>query len=623
MGSCHVFEMQRTTQKRQIASQLVHRGSRCFHGGGRGQRHVLYLGEINDSQQAAWQKSIDVLSEGESEPQQVALFPSDRVGVASTVPQIQIYLDALTLHRPRQWGACWLALEVWSQLGLDEFWRERLARSRKGTRWDLVLTTLAIYRWLSPGSEWRLHREWFERSALGDLLGQDCRLAGDDTLYRCHDRLLAHKADLFRHLQERWRDLFNAQFDVLLYDLTSTYFESDPPESKEGLRRFGYSRDKRSDCVQVVIALIVTPEGFPLGYEVLSGNTADNTTLQTMLEKIEKQYGKAERTWLMDRGIPTEEALAAMRTSTPPTRYLVGTPKGRLSKLEQELAKLPWHEARPGVSVKLLPQEGELYVFAQSDDRIAKERSMRRRRLKKLWARLRTLQNQKLTYKDLLMKLGAAKSEAGHCWRAVEVTYPKPPSAKAAKAGGKAIAKARATAAGEVRESPARNGDFHLLLESQATCGRCASAKAATSCAATLLETDPAALWQHYITLTQIEEAFKNLKGDLGVRPIFHQKDHRIEAHIFIAFLAYCLHVTLGRRLHALAPGLTPRAVLEKFASISLLDVQVPTTDGRTLMLTRHTQPDRETQLLLEKLKLTLPAQPPPKITAPATSKNK
>ena len=598
--------------------------ARCLHGGARVQRHVLYLGEINDSQQAAWQRSIAVLGEGESEPQQVALFPADRVGVASTVPQIQIHLDALTLHRPRQWGACWLALEVWSQLGLDEFWRERLARSRKGTRWDLVLTTLASYRWLSPGSEWRLHREWFERSALGDLLGQDCRVAGDDTLYRCHDRLLAHKAYLFRHLQERWRDLFNARFDVLLYDLTSTYFESDPPESKEGLRRFGYSRDKRSDCVQVIIALIVTPEGFPLGYEVLSGNTADNSTLQTMLEKIEKQYGKAERTWLMDRGIPTEEALEAMRTSTPPTRYLVGTPKGRLSKLEQELAKLPWQEARPGVSVKLLPQEGELYVFAQSEDRIAKERSMRRRRLKKLWSRLRTLQNQKLTYKDLLMKLGAAKSDAGNCWRAVEVTYPKPPSAKAAKARG--TAKAKSANAGGTTEAKAAKADSGIVTFTfslnRGHLRQMRRREGRYLLRSNLLETDPAALWQHYITLTQIEEAFKSLKGDLGVRPIFHQKDHRIEAHIFIAFMAYCLHVTLGRRLHALAPGLTPRAVLEKFASISLLDVHLPTTDNRTLMLTRHTQPDRETQLLLGKLKLTLPTQPPPKITAPATSKN-
>ena len=577
-------------------------------GGQSVQRHVLYLGEINDSQQEAWQKSIEVFTEGESEPRQVALFPEDRVGAASSVPQIQLKLSGLSLHRPRQWGACWLALELWRELGLDEFWRERLVESRKGTRWDLVLTTLSIYRWLDPGSEWRLHREWFERSALGDLLGGDYRLAADDTLYRCHDRLVEHKAALFTHLQERWRDLFNAQFDVLLYDLTSTYFESDPPEDPEGLRRFGYSRDKRSDCVQVVIALVVTPEGFPLGYEVLRGNTADNTTLAAMLEKIESQYGKAQRTWLMDRGIPTEEVLETMRTSKPPGRYLVGTPKGRLSKLEQDLAKLPWQEARPGVEVKLLPQEGELYVFAQSKDRIAKERGMRRRRLKKLWERLQSLQAQKLTYDELLMKLGAAKAEAGHCWRALEVTLPEPPAkvrrSKKVQPAGKRKKPQRALVTfqfrldrAQLRQMYRREGRY--LLRSNLT------------------ETDPAALWQHYITLTQIEEAFKNLKGDLGVRPIFHQKDERIEAHIFVAFQAYCLHVTLGRRLHALAPGLTARAVLEKFASISLLDVHLPTTDHRTLLLTRHTQPDADTQLLLEKLKLQLPPQPPPKITAP------
>ena len=582
--------------------------NRRVHGGQSVQRHVLYLGEINDSQQAAWQKSIAVFTEGEREPQQVALFPEDRVGAASTVPQIQLKLAELSLHRPRQWGACWLALELWRELGLEEFWRERLVESRKGTRWDLVLTTLAIYRWLDPGSEWRLHREWFERSALGDLLGGDYRLAAADTLYRCHDRLLAHKAALFTHLQARWRDLFNARFEVLLYDLTSTYFESDPPEEQDGLRRFGYSRDKRSDCVQVVIALIVTPEGFPLGYEVLSGNTADNTTLSAMLEKIQSQYGQAERTWLMDRGIPTEEVLEMMRASTPPGRYLVGTPKGRLSKLEQDLAKLPWQQARPGVEVKLLPQEGELYVFAQSADRIAKERSMRRRRFKKLWTRLQTLQGQKLTYNELLMKLGAAKAEAGHCWRAVEIVLPEPSTKASSNKTTKTARKAKKPKPelvtfqfrldrARLRQMYRREGRY--LLRSNLT------------------ESDPATLWQHYITLTQIEEAFKNLKGDLGVRPIFHQKDERIEAHIFVAFQAYCLHVTLNRRLHALAPGLTARAVLEKFASLSLLDVQLPTTDGRTLHLTRHTQPDQETELLLAKLKLQLPPQPPPRITAP------
>jgi transposase len=568
--------------------------SRRVHGGGVVQRHLLYLGEINDSQQAAWQKSIAIFAEGEEEPQQVALFPEDRVGASTQVPQIQLKLQEITLHRPRQWGACWLALALWRELRLDQFWREKLPPSREGTRWDLVLTTVAIYRWLDPGSEWRLHREWFERSALGDLLGQDCRLVADDTLYRCHDLLLTHKTALFTHLQERWRDLFNARFEVLLYDLTSTYFEGVPPE-REGLRRFGYSRDKRSDCVQVVIALIVTPEGFPLGYEVLTGNTADKTTLKGMLEKIEKQYGKAERTWLMDRGIPTEEVLEEMRTSTPPVRYLVGTPKGRLSKLEKDLAAQPWQAARPGVAVKLLPQEGELYVFAQSDARVAKERSMRLRRIRKLWARLKTLQAQALTYKDLLMKLGAARSEAGLCWGAVEVTVPEPP-AKAQKANPATFS----FRFNRKRLRQMRRREGRYLLRSNLT------------------ESDPAALWQHYMTLTQIEEAFKSLKGDLSVRPVSHQKDERIEAHIFVAFLAYCLHVTLGRRLHALAPGLTARAALEKLSAISMIDVHLPTTDGCTLQLSRYTQPEKETQMLLEKLKLELPSQPPPKITAPA-----
>ena len=566
------------------------------HGGGVVQRHLLYLGEINDSQRAAWQKSIAVLADGETEPRQMVFFPEGRVGDSTGAPQIQLRLHELTLHRPRQWGACWLALEFWKELRLDEFWQEKLPPSREGTRWDLVLTALTVYRWLDPGSEWRLHRQWFEQSALGDLLAQDCRLVADDTLYRCHDLLLAHKNALFAHLQERWRDLFGAKFDVLLYDLTSTYFECDPPE-EDGLKRFGYSRDKRSDCVQVVIALIVNLEGLPIGYEVLSGNTADKTTLKGMLEKVEKQYGKAERTWIMDRGIPTEATLEQMRASDPPVRYLVGTPKGRLNKLEKDLAKLPWHQARPGVAVKLLPREGELYVFAQSQARIAKERAMRRRRLKKLWARLGALKKSELTYKDLLMKLGAAKVAAGLCWKAVEITLPEAPS-KAQK--DKPVTFSFALNKARLRQMCQREGRY--LLRSNLT------------------ESDPAALWQHYITLTQIEEAFKNLKGDLGVRPIYHQKDKRIEAHIFVAFLSYCLHVTLGRKLHALAAGLSARSVLEKFAAVSMLDVHLPTTDGRILKLTRFTQPDKETQLLLKKLKLELPPQPPPKITAHAVA---
>ena len=280
---------------------------------------------------------------------------------------------------------------------------------------------LVAYRLLSPGSEWRLHRHWFEHSALRDLLGADEGLADIHTLYACHDRLLEHKRALFDHLVGRWRDLFNVEFDVLLYDLTSTYFEANPPFDDEDKRRYGYSRDKRPDCVQVVIALVVTPEGLPLAYEVLPGNTADKTTLRDFLDRIERQYGKARRVWVMNRGIPTEATLEEMRRAEPPVNYLVGTPKGRLSKLEKDLLLKPWQDARPGVQVKLLPQDGELYVFAQSADRIAKERAMRTRQLKRLWARLKQLSGMTLTHKELLMKLGAARSQYPSGWRLLEI----------------------------------------------------------------------------------------------------------------------------------------------------------------------------------------------------------
>jgi len=307
------------------------------------QRHVLYLGEINDRQESAWKKSIEVFADGELSPRTIALFPADRACEAEAGADIvRVKLSEMALRRPRQYGACWLACHLYQELGLDRFWGERLPPSRKGTRWDLIVQTLVAYRLVDPGSEWRLHREWFERSAMGDLLGADfAALAEAHKLYACHDLLLAHKAELFEHLAQRWRDLFNAKFDVLLYDLTSCYFESEPPFPEDDKRKFGYSRDKRPDCVQVVIALVVTPEGFPLAYEVMPGNTSDRTTLRDFLAKIEKHYGRAQRIWVMDRGIPTEEILQQMRESTPPVLYLVGTPKGRLTQLEEKLAALP------------------------------------------------------------------------------------------------------------------------------------------------------------------------------------------------------------------------------------------------------------------------------------------
>src|SRR5919106_5084835 len=303
----------------------------------------------------------------------------------------------MELHRPRQWGACWLACLLYEQVGLDQFWKDRLPDSREGTCWQHILQTLVCYRLIDPGSEWRLHRLWFDQSAMGDLLSEDYSLVEKNALYRCLDKVLEHKQALFSHLTERWQGLFAAKFDVLLYDLTSTYFESSQPSDEKDKRRYGYSRDQRPDCVQVVLALIVTPEGFPLAYEVLAGNTSDRTTLREFLNKIETQYGKAERIWVMDRGIPTEEVLSAMRHSDPPVYYLVGTPKGRLSQLEQKLLGLPFTTVRSGVEVKLLAHDQELYVLAKSHNRIDKERAMRHRQLRALIKRLKELQQMKLT----------------------------------------------------------------------------------------------------------------------------------------------------------------------------------------------------------------------------------
>jgi transposase len=428
-----------------------------------------------------------------------------------------------------------------------------------------------------------MHRHWYANTAMGDLLGEDDALAAKDTLYRVLDMLLEHKRELFDHLSAKWQDLFGVKYEVLLYDLTSTYFESEPPENENDIRRFGYSRDKRSDCVQVVIALIVTPEGFPLAYEVLPGNTADKTTLRGFLQKIQDQYGKAERIWIMDRGIPTEEVLEEMRKSDPPIYYLVGTPKGRLGRLEKELAERPWSAVREGVEVKLLPREGELYVLAQSRDRVCKERAMRRRQLKKLWKRLKELQGMEIKRDQLLIKLGQAKSASPAGWRLVEI--------KVSAEGKLSFSLCKE----KLREVRRREGRY--LLRSN------------------LCDKDPSVLWQFYMLLTQIEEAFKNIKGDLSIRPIYHRLEERIEAHIFVAFLAYCLHVSLRHRLRKHAPGLTPRAVLEKLATITMLDAWFPTTDGRWLIFARYTQPEKDHRMLIDLLGLQPPPQQPPRIT--------
>lgn len=547
-------------------------------------RHVLYLGEINDSQRSAWERTIEVIDERDGHSRQMALFPCDRTPPASEVDALQVRLSGLRLSRPRQWGACWLADRLWRTLRLDDFFGSRLPLTREGTDWEKILRVLVIYRLISPGSEWRLHRHWFGTTALPDLLDVDERSAQDDTLYRCHDLLLEHKEALFAHLRGRWADLFGVRYEVLLYDLTSTYFECDVPEDPKDPRRFGYSRDRRSDCVQVIVALVVTPEGLPLAYEMMPGNTADKTTLRAMLALVQKRHGQAERVWVMDRGIPTEETLAEMRASTPPVHYLVGTPKGRLTKLEADLAERPWVEVKGRLRVKSLPQDGETYVYTESPDRVAKERSMRRRALKKYWKRLGQLAALQRPKRDeVLVKLGQAKQEAGRLAASlVQVEV---------EADGRLAYRLDNYKLRQVRR---REGRYLLRTN--------------------LADHEPDTLWRYYMQLVFVEEAFRTLKGDLGLRPIFHRKAERIEAHLFVAFLSYCLSITLRQQLRTKAGGLMPRVVLEKLATVEMLDVHIPTLDGRELCLTRRTEPGADVALLLEHLGLALPAQPPPKI---------
>jgi transposase len=548
-------------------------------------RTVVYLGEINDTQQAAWRKTLEVFDETRQDFATLHLFPDDRE-VAGDIDALRVKLGEMQLERPRAFGSCWLSCELWRQLKLDEFWQAKLPEGREAVPWEKVLRLLVVNRLLAPGSEFQVHRLWFDQTAMADLLGVDFAVAEKDRLYRCLDRLLEHKQELFQHLRQRWQDLFATQFDMLFYDLTSTYFEGEAEGISKAKR--GYSRDHRPDCLQIVIALVITPEGFPLAYEVLDGNTSDRTTLRSFLDQIENTYGKARRVWVMDRGIPTEALLKAMRDPLRQMFYLVGTPKNRVNQHEKKWLDLPWQQVRESVQVKLYEQEGELYVLAKSEGRQAKENGRRRKRLVRLLRKLRVMRRSLPQRDQLLLRLGAAKKEAGRAFGFVTIRVPKSEEEVTRETFTFAVAKEK------LRQAERRDG--HYLLRSNLT-GQ-----------------EPGVLWERYIQLTQIEAAFKTMKGELGLRPIYHQLGHRVEAHILVAFLAYSLLVTLKNRLQALAPGLTAKAVLDTLAPLQMLDVTFPTTDGRRLVMPRYTQPTPEQKLLLHQLHLTLPDQPPPRI---------
>jgi len=553
------------------------------------QRTVFYLGEINDTQQAAWRKSLDVVNEINQSREQICLFPEDREIAPDVLNGLQIKLSELTLEHPRLFRDCWLGCRLWDELRLGLFWGERLPEGRAEVPWFKVLELLTVRQLVAPGSKWHLHRRWFLSSAMDQLLEEDFAVAAKNRLYQCLDRIDQHRAALFSHLQARWKDLFGATYDLLLYDLTSTYFEGQMEQAPKA--KHGYSRDKRSDCRQVVIAVVLSAEGFPLAYEIMPGNTSDRTTLKVFLQKIQTQYGQARRIWVMDRGIPTEETLEQMRQSDPPVGYLVGTPRARWDQFKDRFEKVPWQKLRDTIEVKLLSQEQEVYVLAKSEGRRQKETAIRRRKLARLLRTLRMLRRtrQRPWKRDtLLHKLGAAHKEAGKAWGFVKITLPK------ARQPVNRDTFQFELLQDKFKEAQQRDG--HYLLR-----GFGAGDQAGP-------------LWERYLQLSEIEAAFKTLKSDLQLRPIRHHLELRIEAHILVCFLAYCLSVTLRKRLEAHAPGLTPRAVLETLSGILMLDVHVPLADGRELVMPRYTQPEAEHRLVLEKLGWDLPPQPPPRI---------
>ena len=552
------------------------------------QRQILHLGELNTTQLDSWQHSIDVLHE-DGQRRQLRLF-TDRDQPAPDDPDVvEVKLWSFAVKSPRRFGDCWAAYQLWCDLGLDAFWRDALAEEAGEVPWDKVLAVLAVNRLLAPRSELFVHEKWFPQSAMDVLLDTDARVADKDRLYRCLDRLLDHKPTLEQHLAQKWKDLFGATFDLLLYDLTSTYFEGEV-EAVPKARR-GYSRDHRPDCKQLVLALIVTPEGFPLTYEIFPGNRLDRTTLEPVLDTIEKKFGHARRLWVFDRGIVSEENLELLRQRG--AQYLVGTPKSQLKAYEQKLVAGDWQKVSAQVQVQLVAEADEVYVLCRSAGRVQKERAMRRRWLRRLISDLRGLRRRvkegQLKQRELIQRgIGRLQERHPQAWRWLQWEL------KASDAG---LAFDWDWDREKFKKSVAAEGAY-LLRAHWPDCR------------------DPATLWQTYMQLSEAESAFRTLKSEVKVRPIWHWTADRVDAHVLVAFLGYCLWVGLKKKAERAAPSLTPWQILDQLGRILLVEVWFELKDGRRLCLPRITQPEPAQALLLHQLNWTLPAQPPPRVYA-------
>lgn len=551
------------------------------------QRQVLHLGELTTTQLDSWQHSLDVLHE-DGQRRQLRLF-TDREQAAPNAPDVvEVKLSSFAVKSPRRFGDCWAAAQLWEDLGLHTFWREALAQDAGDVPWDKVLELLVVNRLLAPRSELFVHEKWFPQTAMDVLLDTDARVAEKDRLYRCLDRLLEHKPALEQHLAAQWKDLFGATFDLLLYDLTSTYFEGDVDAVPKAKR--GYSRDHRPDCKQLVLALIVTPEGFPLTYEVFPGNRLDRTTLEHILDTIETKFGKARRLWVFDRGIVSEENLQLLRERG--AHYLVGTPKRQLKAYEQKLLAGDWQQVSAEVQVQLLAEADEVYVLCRSTGRVRKERAMRQRRLRGLIGDLRSLRRRvregQLKQRELIQRaIGRLQERHPQAWRWLQWEL-------------------QETAAGLRFDWDWDREKFQ----------RSVRAEGAYLLRAHWPERAPATLWQTYVQLTEAEAAFRTLKSGVKVRPIWHWTEPRVEAHVLVAFLGYCLWVCLKKKAERAAPSLTPWQILDQLGRIALVEVWFELRDGRRMCLPRITQPEPAQAVLLEQLRWRLPQQPPPRVYA-------
>ncbi|HEU0369344.1 MAG TPA: IS1634 family transposase [Candidatus Acidoferrum sp.] len=543
------------------------------------QRTLCYLGELNGSAHARWQKTVEVFNE-HGESTQLKLFPSE-AEVPDDPNVARVLLKKVRVERTRRFGDCYLGLELWKRLGLDEFFAQHLDGDDADVAWSRVAAVLAINRLCAPGSELAVEQHWYPSTALDDLLHIVKGKINDTRLYRCLDRLLPLKTKIEQHLKQRFGELFQAEFDVLLYDLTSTYVEGAAEENP--MIRRGYSRDHRPDCEQLVLALIVNQDGFPFSYELFDGNRADVSTVEAILRTVERKHGKARRVWIFDRGVVSEENLVAIRKRGG--QYLVGTPRSKLKQFEQELLKDDFEKIRPEVEVKQMriPGGEETYILCRTAGRKEKEKAIRSRFVAKIEKALTGLEKRiadgKLKDRGKMF-MGLGRIQASH----PQVADLYEMALKDTQQGARLVWRQKPE---QQQWLEAREGAYLLR---------------------TNLTADGAAdLWKKYMQLTEVEAAFRTLKSELAVGPLFHQLERRVKAHVLVAFLGYALLVTLKHLLKRGGAEYSPANVLKRLAEVYSVDIVLPTLEGREIWLRRISKLDDQQQKILFQLQLPLP----------------